>query len=87
MASYKLLFHRGAEKELRKIPQPSLRRVIHAIQDLAQQARPFGARMLKGHGRYWRIRQGDYRIIYGIDDSTREISIIKIGHRREVYED
>ncbi len=43
--------------------------------------------MLKGHGRYWRIRQGDYRIIYGIDDSTREISIIKIGHRREVYED
>ena len=87
MASYRLLVKRSAEKELRKISQPDLRRVMHAIQALAKSPRPPGARMLKGPERYWRIRQGDYRIIYEIDDAAAQLVIIKIGHRREVYEE
>ncbi len=86
MASYKLLFKRSAEKELRKITPPDLRRLIHAIQALAQEPRPPGARMLRGPERYWRIRQGDYRVIYEIDDAAAQIVITKVGHRREVYE-
>lgn len=85
MASYKLLLKRSAERELRKITQLDLRRVVKAIQALAQEPRPPGARMLRGPERWWRIRQGDYRIIYEIDDATAQIAILKIGHRREVY--
>lgn len=42
--------------------------------------------MLKGEGRYWRIRHGDYRVVYEIDDSARRVTVIKIAHRREVYD-
>ena len=86
MASYKLLFKRSAEKELRKITRTDLRRVINAIQALTQEPRPPSARMLRGPERYWRIRQGDYRGIYEIDDAAAQIVITKVGHRREVYE-
>ncbi len=86
MASYKLSFKRTAEKELRKIPSPDLRRVIKAIQALAHDPRPSDVRMLKGPNRYWRIRQGDYRVIYEIDDTAKQIVVIKVGNRRDVYE-
>ena len=86
MASYKLSFKRSAEKELRKISLPELRRVVKAIQALAHDPRPPDVRMLKGPDRYWRIRQGNYRIVYEIDDATKQVVIIKVGHRRDVYE-
>ena len=85
MASYKLFFKRSAEKELRRISEPDLRRVVQRIQSLSHQPRPPGAQMLKGQGKDWRIRQGDYRVIYEVNDSAQEVSIIKIGHRRDVY--
>ena len=86
MASYKLSFKRSTEKELRKISPPELRRVVKAIQALAHDPRPPDVRMLKGPDRYWRVRQGNYRIVYEIDDPTKQIVIIKVGHRRDVYE-
>lgn len=86
MASYKILFRRSAEKELRKISQPFLRLIIDKIQQLSIHPRPPGIQMLKGENRYFRLRQGDYRIVYDLDDSSKAITIIKIGHRREVYE-
>lgn len=86
MASYKLQIQRTAERELRKIVQPDLRRIIHAIHALPHEPRPPGARLLKGPERHWRIRQGDYRVVYAIDDAQAQVTIIKIGHRREVYE-
>ncbi len=86
MASYKLLLRRSAEKELRKISAGDLRRVVHAIQALAQDPRPPGARMLKVPERYWRARQGDYRVIYEVDDHGKLVIIVKVGHRREVYD-
>lgn len=83
-ASYSLRIKKSAERELRGIPQPDLRRIVKRIQGLAQNPRPSGFEKLSGQDRY-RLRQGDYRIVYGVDDETRKIEIVKIGHRREVY--
>lgn len=86
MGSYKILIKRSAEKELRKIPKPYLEKMVRKIHTLAENPRPEGSELLKGGERHYRIRQGDYRIVYEISDATAEITIIKIGHRREVYE-
>ena len=85
MVFCKILFKRSAEKELRQISQPFLAQIIERIEILSSDPRPAGIQMLKGEGRYFRIRQGDYRIIYEVDDIQKEITIIKIGHHREVY--
>jgi mRNA interferase RelE/StbE len=83
--SYSLLIKRSAEKELKKLPAGDLRRVVDCIHDLAQQPRPSGCEKLSGEAERYRVRQGDYRIVYGIDDAARLIEVVKIGHRREVY--
>ncbi|OGW88693.1 MAG: addiction module antitoxin [Omnitrophica bacterium RIFCSPLOWO2_01_FULL_50_24] len=85
MASYKLSFKRSAEKELRAIPSPFLRKVVDKIRLLSEDPRPHGTQMLAGDDRYFRIRQGDWRIIYEVNDGAEEVIVIKIGHRREVY--
>ena len=85
MALYKILFKRSAEKELRKVPSSHISSIINKIQSLSKNPRPVGVQMLKGEGRYFRLRHTDYRIIYEVDDAEREVIIIKIGHRREVY--
>lgn len=82
--SYSLLVKRSAERELRKVPRADLQRITQRIKDLAAIPRPSGSEKLAGQDSY-RIRQGDYRIVYTVDDNQRLIEIIKIGHRREVY--
>lgn len=83
--SYNLLIKRSAEKELKRLPPIDLRRIIDRIHGLAQQPRPAGCEKLSGDAERYRVRQGDYRIMYRIDDAARLVEIIKIGHRREVY--
>jgi mRNA interferase RelE/StbE len=82
--SYNLVTKKSAERELRAIPKQDLRRVVMRIQGLAHQPRPTGCEKLSGQERY-RIRQGDYRIVYAVDDEQRTVEIVKIGHRRDVY--
>lgn len=84
MGSYRVLIRKSAEKELRQIPKPDLRKITAKISSLSGQPRPMGSEKLAGNDRY-RIRQGDWRIIYGIDDTVKIVTVIKIGHRREVY--
>ncbi|MCJ7728524.1 MAG: type II toxin-antitoxin system RelE/ParE family toxin [Sedimentisphaerales bacterium] len=84
MASYKLTIKKSAEKELKDIHQKDIRRIIRRIQSLGSAPRPSGSEKLSAH-LYYRIRQGDYRIIYSIDDTNRIVDILKIGHRREIY--
>ena len=86
MASYRIFFKRSAEKELRRISQPYLSQILKKINSLKVDPRPPGIQMLKGEERHFRLRHGDYRIIYETDDILHEVTIIKIGHRREVYE-
>jgi len=82
--SYKLVIKKSAERELRAIRQPDLRRIVDRIRALAGNPRPAGHEKLSGEERY-RVRQGDYRIVYAIDDARRTVEVVKIGHRREVY--
>ncbi len=81
---YSLRIKRSAEKELRRIPKVDLRRIVQKIDNLAIDPRPPSSEKLFGDNIY-RIRQGDYRILYTVDDEERVVEIIKVGHRREVY--
>ena len=82
--SYSLVIKTSAERELRALPKEERRRVVDRVRGLAHSPRPPGNEKLSGQERY-RIRQGDYRIVYAIDDEARIVEIVKIGHRREVY--
>lgn len=84
MAEYRITIKKSAAKELEDIPQRDLHKVIRRIQSLAKDPRPHGSRKLSGQEQH-RIRQGDYRIVYSIEDKNSLIDIVKIGHRREVY--
>lgn len=86
MDSYKIFFKTSAEKELRAISQPFLGKIVQKIETLSHHPRPAGVQILRGDDRHYRLRQGDYRIIYEIEDAQKKIMIIKIGHRREVYD-
>ena len=84
MANYSVVVAASARKELSPIPRPDSSRIASRLQSLASDPRPPRCQKLSGYGRY-RLRQGDYRIIYSVDDSAQTVDIVKIGHRKEVY--
>ena len=84
MAKYKILIKESAVRELENIPKKDIKKTIKRIQSLAQNPRPQGTQKLSAQERY-RIRQGDYRIVYSIQDKEFTVHIFKIGHRREIY--
>jgi mRNA interferase RelE/StbE len=75
-----------ARKETRRLDPQILRRIAAAIDELAQNPRPSGCLKVKTEKTLWRIRVGDWRLGYEIDDAARKITIITVGHRREFYE-
>ncbi len=85
MASYKLSLKVSAQKELKKIHKPLIAQIVKRIQALAADPRPHNCQMLNQDEGYFRVRQGDYRIIYEIDDEAGLVVILKIGHRSDVY--
>jgi len=84
VASYKLLIKPSAARELEALPTKDRKRVIAKIEGLATNARPPASEKLSGEEKY-RLRQGDYRVLYSIQDASTTVTIVKIGHRREVY--
>lgn len=85
MEKYKVSIKRSAVKEIEAIPQKKERkRIIRRIGQLANDPRPQGSKKLSGHDKY-RIRQGSYRIVYGIEDNELVIVVVKVGHRKDVY--
>ena len=84
MAKYRITIKKSAAKELEDIPKKDLRKIVKRIQSLVENPRPTGSQKLSGQEQY-RIRQGDYRIVYSIDDKDPTVDIVKIGHRREIY--
>ena len=86
MGSYSLCFNTSVKKELRQISKPYLQKILDKIYSLQKDPRPFGVKMLRGEDRYYRIRLGDYRIVYDIDDLVAVVTIVAVGHRREVYD-
>jgi mRNA interferase RelE/StbE len=82
--TYSVSLLRRAQKELADLPEDSYARVRDAVQALVEEPRPSGCKKLKGR-EGWRIRVGDYRVIYDIDDDEKTILVVHIGHRRDVY--
>ena len=82
--NYTIRIERPAQKALSRIPQPYQDIIIDAIRNLSGEPRPHGTRKLSGRDA-WRIRVGDYRIIYEIEDSQRSILVVTLGHRKEIY--
>ena len=85
MADYQVVLTRTAQRQLDKLTDFIADPLLEAIQNLAQNPRPPGCKKLKGRSAY-RIRKGDYRIIYELYDDVLVVEIIAVGHRREVYE-
>lgn len=86
MGFYSVAFNASVRKELRQISQPYLQKILFRIEALSGDPRPSGVRLLRGQNRYYRVRQGDYRIVYDIDDAAKIVTIVAVGHRREVYD-
>jgi mRNA interferase RelE/StbE len=84
VASYKVLIKRSAAKELEGLPPQIRRRIATKIDALSTTPRPPRVEKLSGQEKY-RIRQGDYRVVYAIDDDARTATVFKVGHRRDVY--
>ena len=86
MDEYRLLLKVSAAKEIEAVDAKSdRRRIIEKIGSLAKDSRPNGSEKLAGHDDRYRVRQGRYRIVYLIDDSRKEITIYKVGQRKDVY--
>ena len=84
MAKYSILFRRSVSKDLSRLSKLDVKRIIGCIRALSDDPRPPGCEKLSTRERY-RIRQGDYRIVYSIQDNDCSIWIVKVGHRRDVY--
>jgi mRNA interferase RelE/StbE len=86
MADYRVVLSRSARKELEGLPEKIADRIVRQLEVLSGLPRPAGCLKLKGASQ-WRIRIGDYRVIYEIDDSARLIDIGCIRHRKDAYRD
>jgi mRNA interferase RelE/StbE len=83
---YTVTFKKSAEKEFEKLSANAIRRIAVAIDALAMNPRPAGAKKLEGQKEsLWRIRIGDYRVIYLIEDVIKIVEIRRIGHRKDIY--
>jgi mRNA interferase RelE/StbE len=84
MARYELRFKNSVAKDLRALPKSDVAKVLERIDALRADPRPPGSEKLSAQERY-RIRQGSYRILYEIEDQEVIVTVVKVGHRREVY--
>lgn len=84
MARYELRFGASVAKDLRGIPRADVERILARIEALRDDPRPQGSEKLTAQERY-RIRQGNYRIVYGVEDAALIVEVIRIGHRQAVY--
>lgn len=85
MAGYTVNFTTGAAREIRKLDTSARRRILGSIAELGTDPRPKGCRKLAGEPSAWRIRIGDHRVLYEIQDSILTVTVVRVAHRREVY--
>jgi mRNA interferase RelE/StbE len=84
VASYRVFIKRSAAKELEGLPPKIRHSIATKVDALGSTPRPSGVDKLSGQEKY-RIRQGDYRVLYAIDDAAQTVTVVQIGHRRDVY--
>ena len=85
MASYRIEWKPSALKELRKLPNDAIGRIVVAVEALKDNPFPHGSRKLAGGRSSYRIREGDYRVVYTVAAELLVIEIIRVGHRKNVY--
>ena len=85
MEKYEIIFARSARKELESLDHKIIEKIFPKIEGLSGNPRPQNCRKLQGSRNLWRMRVGDYRVIYSINDKTYLIDIIAIRHRRDAY--
>ena len=85
MASYNLILRPSVEKDFRHLPHPLIQKILHRIEGLKTEPFPYQAIKLSGAEHLYRIRVGDYRIVYEVDTAARQVTIYYVRHRREVY--
>ncbi len=85
MGSYHVALAASAARELQSLPANVVSRIVPRLEGLTANPRPPGCKKLHGGKREWRIRIGDYRVVYEIDDQARTVDVTRIAYRREVY--
>jgi mRNA interferase RelE/StbE len=86
MKRYTVVLTQTAEKELQKLPVRMIEKIIALLKSLEENPRPSGCKKLKGYKNLWRVRIGNYRIIYDIDDIILLVDVREIGHRKDIYD-
>ncbi len=86
MNTYRIELAPAAVRQLRKLDPAARRRVQAAVELLAQEPRPAGAKKLAGGDGEWRVRTGDYRVVYEIQDEVLMVLVVAVGHRRTIYQ-
>ena len=85
MATYQIEWKRSAIKELEKLPRPMISKIVSAVGNLSSNPHPSGVRKLVGSEDSYRIRVGDYRVLYNIIENRLFIEIVRVGHRKDIY--
>jgi mRNA interferase RelE/StbE len=86
MKTYKVILKPSADRELQKLPVDIQRRIVAVLRELSITPRPHGVVKMAGDDNLWRVRTGTYRIIYEIHDAIVTVLVLRIGHRRDVYQ-
>ena len=82
---YEVLVERRAERDLKRLSADVFGRIVEAIRALADNPRPVGCKKLAGSDKDWRVRVGDYRVLYEIEDQVRVVRVMRVRHRRDAY--
>ena len=82
---YEVYLERSAENDLKRLPTSTFHRIVHQIKTLAENPRPSGCRKITGSKNDWRIRIGDYRVLYEVNDRAKAVRVMRVRHRREAY--
>lgn len=82
---YELRIERQAKKDLRGIPKNLHRKIVEGMRGLGTEPRPPGCRKLSGSASDYRLRVGQYRVLYEVDDNTRQVRVFRVKHRRDAY--
>ena len=85
MDTYKIEWRRSAIKELEKLPRPIISKIVSAVDNLSSNPYPEGVRKLVGSENSYRIRIGDYRVLYNIIKNKLIVEIVRVGHRKDIY--
>jgi mRNA interferase RelE/StbE len=86
VADYTITFARSARRELEELEAPLIQRILPRVEALAKEPRPRGCRKLRGESNLWRIRIGEYRVVYAVYDERQLVDIIAVRHRSIAYE-